>query len=156
MGEEFKAITTQEELNAVIGERLKRERGSTEKRISEQYAGYVSKAQHESDLADLTKQLESAASKAKEDAASIAALNSKVSHYETASVKSRIAQELGLPHELASRLTGADEAAWREDAETLKKVLGSAKAPAATAEPVASTDAKTAAYKQMLDSMRNE
>lgn len=156
MADEFKAITTQEELNAVIGERLKRERESTEKRITEQYAGYVSKAQHDSDLADLTKQLEAATAKAKEDAASIAALNSKVSQYETASVKSRIAQELGLPHELASRLTGEDEKAWREDAETLKKVLGTAKAPAAAAEPVVSGDAKTAAYKQMLDSMRNE
>lgn len=156
MAEEFKAITTQEELNAVIGERLKRVRESTEKRLNDKYAGYISQAQQEANQKELQDKLDAATAKAKADAETISGLNSKVKKYETDSVKSRIAEEFGIPHTLASRLQGDDEKALRADAETLKNALGGSRAPAASSEPVASGDATKAAYKQMLNALRNK
>lgn len=156
MSEEFKAITTQEELNAVIGERLKRERESTEKRIHDQYAGYISKTQQEAGLKELQEKLEAATAKSKKDAETIGALNSKVKKYETDAVKNRIAQEFGIPQALAARLVGEDEEALRGDAEVLKSALGSSRAPAASSEPVASRNATEAAYKKMLSALRNK
>ena len=112
---EFTPITTQEELDAVIGERLKRERDTVTKRYEEKYAGYVSGADHEAALADMQKQVDDAAKKQSENQALIDGLNAKVRGYETNSVKMRVAQELGLPHELAERLSGDDEDAIRKN-----------------------------------------
>ena len=42
----------------------------------------------------------------------------------SASVKTRIAHEFGIPYELASRLSGEDEDAIRKDAETLSQLIG--------------------------------
>ena len=56
-------------------------------------------------------------------AATIADLQGKVSAYETKELKGRIAKELGIPAHFADRLNGADEAALREDAKSLKEGL---------------------------------
>ena len=70
----------------------------------------------------------------------------------------RIAHEVGIPYELAGRLTGENEEALRKDAEGLIKIMGSQthKAPPLknTEPPVA--DTKTAAFKSMLDNMKGE
>lgn len=154
---DFTPITTQEELDAVIGERLKRERDTVTKRYEEKYAGYVSGADHEAALADLKKQVDDAAKKQNENQALIDGLNAKVRGYETASVKTRIAQELGLPHELAERLSGNDEEAIRKDAEALAKIVGVQKKkfpPTAKTEPDKELNGKKAAYYELLQSMK--
>ena len=47
------AITTQEEFDARISERLKRERETLAKRYEEKYAGYVAKDAHDQAVAEL-------------------------------------------------------------------------------------------------------
>lgn len=158
MSENFVAITTQEEFDARISERLKRERETLAKRYEEKYAGYVARDEHEQAVAELNDQLAAARQAAEESKATIDGLNAKVRGYETASVKTRIAHEVGLPYELADRLTGDDEKAIREDAEKLTKLMGAGKAgaPAANPEPTQAKTGTAAAYQTLLNSMRTQ
>ena len=119
MADEFKVIETQEQLNAIIGERLSR----VEKKYSEEAAG-------------LRKEIDTLTAKGKEDASKIADLEksksefeAKVKEYETASVKTRIAKEFNLPDAFASRLQGATEEELKKDAEALSKAFPKAAAP---------------------------
>lgn len=158
MSENFVAITTQEEFDARISERLKRERETLAKRYEEKYAVYVARDAHEQAVAELNDQLAAARQAAEESKATIDGLNAKVRGYETASVKTRIAHEVGLPYELADRLTGDDEKAIREDAEKLTKLMGAGKAgaPAANPEPTQAKTGTAAAYQTLLNSMRTQ
>lgn len=113
MAEEFKVIETQEQLNAIIGERIAR----VEKKASEETAG-------------LRKEIETLTQGRKEDATKIADLEksnkdyaSKVKTYEAAAVKARIAKEYGIPDGLQDRLRGETEEELKADAESLKKLL---------------------------------
>lgn len=116
---EFIPITTQEEFNSRVGERLQRERSKyadyneLKNKVSEMsdYEDLKTKVtQYETDLSDLRTQLETA--------------NTRIQSYESHSVKQRIAQEFGIPMEMADRLTGDDEDALRKDAEKLKPFIG--------------------------------
>ena len=64
------AITTQEEFDARISERLKRERETLAKRYEEKYAGYVARDAHEQAVAELNDQLAAARQAAEESKAS--------------------------------------------------------------------------------------
>lgn len=147
---EFTAITTQEEFDARLGERLRREREKVTKEVEEQYKGFVSKEDHEKAVNDLNGKLQ-----AKTDEVNV--LNVKVRTYENDSVKTRVAHEVGLPYGMASRLSGEDEKAIRADAESLVKLMGIGKggAPAAITEPLGSGGEK-AAYQALLNTMKQE
>lgn len=129
---EFKPIDSQEQLDGIIKDRLDR----AEKKFEEKYAGYLSPDEVEAKISDLNKKIEEmgnslngANDKAKADAESIAGLEAKVKSYETASVKSRIAHEVGIPYELANKLSGETEADIRKDAEALKPFVTKTQVP---------------------------
>ncbi len=129
---EFKPIESQEQFDAIIKERLDR----AEKKFEEKYQGYLSPDEVDAKVADLNKKIEEmgnslngANDKAKADAESIAGLEAKVKSYETASVKSRIAHEVGIPYELANKLSGETEEDIRKDAEALKPFVTKTSAP---------------------------
>ena len=149
------SITTQEQLDAIITPRIKRERETVTKELNERIEASEKKAKdYEKQIADLGKQLEAAG---KKDAA-IKDLQTKVKGYETASVKTRIAHEAGLPFELAGRLSGEDEDSIRKDAESLVKLIGNNKT---IVPPLASTetpggDGKAAALKALAKSLTNK
>ena len=86
----------------------------------------------------------------------VAELTGKVKSYETASLKARIAHELGIPYELAGRLTGEDEKTLREDAESLSKLIAVKPMvpPLKSNEPP--VDGKDAAYKELLSGLKGE
>ena len=153
---DFTPITTQEQLDQVIKDRITRERETVEKR----YEGYVSRADFDKALADTRKQLEEAATQHAGDTKTIEELTGKVRTYETDSVKTRIAHEMGLPYGMASRLTGEDEKSIRADAEVLKSMIGKTapEAPPAVTEPSTATGAarKKAAYKALLNSINSK
>lgn len=132
---DFKAIETQEQLDAIIGERIRR----AESKAAEKYADYDSVKKQNDELtaqiADLTKQI-----KAKDEAISgnkeiVDNLNAKIKDYETRSVKTRIAHEVGLPYQLADKLSGEDEDAIREDAKKMASFIKMPAAPIGSVEP---------------------
>ena len=132
-------IMTQEDFDAAISERLKREQAK--------YSDYDT---IKSDLGTLRVQLS-----AKD--AEISTLQGKVKGYETDSVKTRIALETGLPLDLRTRLTGETEEEIRADANKLAKLFVQQKDPAPlrdTEPPVA--DEKTAAYKSLLNNLKED
>lgn len=151
---EFKAIETQEQLDAVLGERLKRERETVRKEfegylspedVTKKYAGYLSPE-------DVTKKYKgylSPEEAAKKDA--------QIKGYESFSVKTRVAHEVGLPYELAARLSGETEEDIRKDAEGLFKLIGDqGAAPLASTERGVPKNDTRAALKGVLDGLKGE
>ncbi|MBE5852267.1 MAG: DUF4355 domain-containing protein [Lachnospiraceae bacterium] len=162
---EFKVIETQEQLDAVLGERLKRERETVKKEYAgylspedvKKYEGYLSPEdvakKYEGYLSpeDVTKKYAgylSPEEAAKKDA--------KIKGYETDSVKTRVAHEVGLSYDAVAFLKGEDEETIRKSAETLKTLVGSS-----NVAPLASTEngvgkADEAAYKNVLKGLKGE
>ena len=101
MAEAFEPITTQEAFDAAVEQRLA------------PYADYNEiKAQNEN------------------YAGQIVELNSRIQTYETDALKTRIAHEVGIPFDLAQRLTGSNEADIRKDAQALLKLIQPMNPPA--------------------------
>ena len=124
---DFKVIETQEQLDAIISDRLKRERET----IKKEYEGFLSPEE-------------------------VAKKDAKIKGYETDSAKTRIAHEIGLSYEAAKFLSGDDEDSIRKSAESLKALMGSENvAPLASAEP-AIGDAKDVAMKNVLNGLKGE
>ncbi len=149
--EGFKPIETQEELDGIIKERLKRERETTQKR----FEGWVSPEDHQKALEDANKAFDDFKKAHESDEQTIADLTAKNKAYETASLKSRIAHEVGLSYEWISRISGDDEQSIRADAESLKKLVGSGK-PISTksTESGEGTDSKTAGLRSVLNGIK--
>ncbi|MBM6686796.1 DUF4355 domain-containing protein [Faecalicatena contorta] len=151
---EFKTIETQEQLDAIIADRIKRAQETTRKEFEgflspedaeKKYAGYLSPEAEKKKYAGYLSPEEAA----KKDA--------KIKGYETNSVKMRIAHENGIPYELAERLNGDTEDDIRKDAETMAKYLKKQQggAPLASTEP-SDVDSKRAAVKKMLSGLKEE
>lgn len=121
---EFQIIETQEQLDKVIGERIRR----AEQKAAEKYADYdeikSQNASYATQIAQLQTQLQAQSDTIKSHETSVADLTNKVHEYETASVKTKIALEMGLPYQMASRLAGDDEESIRADAESMKTLIG--------------------------------
>lgn len=160
----FEAITTQEAFDAAIGERIKRERETTVKK----YEGYISPEDHQKTIAEYETKLTDANTKLSEAATNkanydkeLADRDAKIKQYETDSVKTRIAHEVGIPYELSGRLSGDSEEAIRKDAETLLAAIGNTKptAPLATGEPSGTNlanSAENSALKKTLAGLKGE
>ena len=148
---EFEAITTQEAFDNAIKARLDRNTDTVKK----QFEGYISPDDFKTKTADLNSKITDLTGKLAEKDTAIADLTAKNKAYETSSVKMRIADENGIPYELANKLSGDTEEDIKKDAETLAKFIGK-KQPA----PLGSTehdhaDSKNAAYKSLLASLKN-
>lgn len=150
----FKPIETQEALDAIIKERLKRERETTEKR----FAGYISPDDHQKALDEANKALDDYKKAHEGDEQTIADLTAKNKAYETASLKSRIAHEVGLDYAWISRINGEDEQSIRADAESIKKLVGTGTVlmPTKTSEAGGDYDSSTVAYKSLLNGIKND
>ena len=135
---EFKVIETQEQLDAVIGERIKKAKESAEKK----YEGWTSPDDlkaitdgHSAKLAELNESLKTANEKIANHDKELADRDGKIKKYETDSVKTRVAHELGLSYEAVEFLRGDDEDAIRKSAESLKGLVGASNvAPLASHE----------------------
>lgn len=153
---DFKIIETQEQLDAVISERLKR----AEEKYKEKYSDYDDLKTQLNDattkIDSLNKQLEEANGKVASNDENVAALNAKIAKYETDSVKTRIALEKGLPYEFASRLSGDDEESITKDAEAMALLMKSQQpAPPLRDPEPAPANSTDAAYASMLKTMKN-
>ena len=124
MPEEFKPIETQEAFDMAVQQRIEE--------TKKQFKDWVSPEK----LSEQT-----------------TALQAQIDSLKLENLKMKVAQESGLPSELASRLTGTNEKELRADAETLAKFTASKPSPAFKPETPPS-DAKTASYLEMLRDLR--
>ena len=165
MTKEFEAITTQEQFDAAIKERIDRAkktvRQETEKELAEKYGDYEAlkerAAESKEAIAAKDKRIKELEEDAKAAEKTAQDLTAKIGGMELAQLKTKIANEVGLPLDLAGRLAGDDEESIRQDAENMKSLIGTGKtvAPLAGYEKTP-VDDKRSALKGMLDSMRNE
>ena len=134
---EFTPIETQEQFDAMVKDRIAR----AEKAAAEKYGDYDALKKQNADfttqIAQLTEQIRTQTETIDGNKAVVDDLAAKVQAYETASVKTKIALELGLPYQMADRLTGTDEDTIRKDAESMVALIGANKpvAPLGNPEP---------------------
>ena len=150
---EFKPITTQEEFDAAIKGRLSREK--------EKYGDYDQLKSLVEDLkkenVDLKSTIE-ANRQSKADAdKQLEEMQNQISNYETASLRTRIALQHGLPYDLADRLQGTDEESFKADAERLAGFMKSNQpvAPVKETEPVLEKTENTL-YKNLIQGLEIE
>lgn len=149
---DFTPINTQEEFDAAVSERIKRE--------ADKYAKYTSpddlekiKAEHKSEIEKLN---EANKAKLKEKDDAIAERDVKIKNYATSSAKLKIARETGLSYEAMEYIQGDDEDAMKKSAQQLKALIGKTSgAPLKSTEDPAG-DSKTAAYKKMSRELKGE
>ena len=142
---DFKIIETQEQLDAIISERLRRDREAQAKK----YEGWKSPEDMQKALEDLNakvKALEDAATVSQQTIAEKDAEIAKSAKYKTDLEKTRIALAAGLKIEYADRLRGETQEEWEADAKVLAKDFGQthATAPIGSNEPTITEKVDTA------------
>lgn len=147
---EFKPITTQEEFDNAIKARLSREK--------EKYGDYdqlKSRVEElEKENVDLKSIIE-ATNQSKADAdKQLEEMQNQIAGYETASLRTRIALQHGLPYDLADRLQGTDEESFKADAERLASFVKPNEhfAPMRTLEPALEKTENTS-YKNLVQGL---
>jgi hypothetical protein len=141
---------TQEELNKIVSERVKRAQAKNEelenrvKKLEEERAGLLSTIEANNQLLIEKDGLISA----KE--AEFAELQKVSDEYKASQLKTQIAVRNGLPYDLAERLQGSDEESLQADAERLSAFVKQKQvvAPMKSNEP--EVDSRTAAVRQVL------
>jgi len=154
----FKTIETQEELDRIIGERLKREREITK----EKYADYESlkkKAEkYDATVSEYEERIKGLDEKIDKHDREVAELNAKATKAETELLKHKIANESKIPYELAARLTGQTEEELREDAKTLASFVVPPQTPPPlhSNEPGSTASSIDAAYQGLLSGLTEQ
>lgn len=132
---EFRPITTQEELDAVISDRLKRERETSAKK----YEGWKSPDDIQKLMDDHAKELKKLQDAAAETEKVLKEKDDQIAEsarYRTDLEKTRIALAAGLKIDYADRLRGENVDEWKADAEVLARDF----AASHTAAPVGNPD----------------
>lgn len=153
---EFKPITTQEELDSIIGERLKRQKES----ISKQYTDYeelkTKNVDLQKELTELKKSLESSTSSKTELEKQIEELTGKVKAHDLSSLKIKYALENGIPYHLAGRISGDDEDSIKADAQSLSDFFKSQTPPPPLKSTETNAKGEDVAYQNILKGLKGE
>lgn len=155
---EFTAITTQEEFDKAVQQRIQREQDTLAKKYADYDQIKTRNAELETEVGTLKATMEESSKVAKTHETTVSELNAKIAGYETANLRTRIAVQHGIPLDLAERLVGTDEASIKADAERLAGFIGNKTQPPA---PLKDTeppfgDTKDGAYKSLLENLNLE
>lgn len=156
--EDFKTITTQEEFDERIKERLVREAKKYEKHISPDELEKI-KEDYQKQIDELNTSIQEKASQYADFDNQIDDYKKQIAKYETDSVKTRVAIDMGIPLELKDRLKGTTEDEIREDAKILSGFASNKKKPPLySPDPVYTKEDLDKAklnegYKQMLKNL---
>ncbi len=165
----FEPITTQEEFEKRLGERL----AQKERSVKKEFEKYTSpeklaeiRKEYDTKINNLTSEVEASVSEKYKDYRSPEDIKSlrkeyedKIAKYETDSAKTRIAIEMGLPYEVKDRLRGSTEEELREDAKLLCGFISKNEPPLAGGEPARGSNGSQAleqGYKDLLDGLNLE
>lgn len=148
----FKPIETQEQFDAAIGDRIKREGDKVRKEfegylspedVAKKYEGFLSPEQEK----EKYKNHMSPEDVAKKDAI--------IKQHETNSAKMRIAHEMGLPYDAVGFIQGDDEEGIKKSAEALKGLVGAGDVPP-LASPEGGDGSTDVELKKLLKGLEGE
>lgn len=149
---EFKVIETQEELDKIISERLKRERSKVEDEFKEKEKYFQDEIQQlKSENAEVKANLEKLSEKDTE----IEKLQGKIKGYEKSELKRKIALENKIPYNLAGRIQGDTEEEMLEDAKSLSKYFEKEEIVPPLKNPEINKG-QSGAYKELLQGLNLE
>lgn len=155
MAELEKPITTQEEFDAAIKDRLKRQ----EQTIRGEYADYEDLKKKSGTWAEEKEAYEKASAKSKEDYAALDAkyqeATGKIATYEADALKTKIAIENKLPLELRGYLKGSTEEEIKASAEELGKFTKVTQVPP-LADPEGNQTKGNETMKKLLKGLKGE
>ena len=149
---EFKAIETQEQLNAIIKARLDREK--------EKYADYDQLAEKikklETENTSLKQTITDKETSESTSLTRISELEKDVTTWKQKSLKQQIAMKNGLPLDLADRLQGDSEESLNEDAERLASLVNvkNYTQPLADKEPNFESKGTDAAWRDVVKNLK--
>lgn len=118
---DFTPITTQEELNKIVSERVNATKERFKDWVSPDDLEKIRK-EYDKQIADLTSASEASAKKYADYDKELADRDAKIKGFETNALKNRIAHETGLQYGAAEFLQGEDEESIKKSAEALKKL----------------------------------
>ena len=147
---EFKPITTQEDFDAAIKERLSREKAKYSD--YDQLKSRVTELETEN--VGLKSTIEANNQSKSESDKQLEEMQKQIAGYETASLRTRIALQHGLPYDLADRLQGTDEESFKADAERLASFVKPTEhfAPMRNLEPALEKTENTS-YKNLVQGL---
>lgn len=149
---EFKVIETQEELDKIISERLKRERSKVEEEFKEKEKSFQTEIQQlKSENAEVKANLEKLGEKDTE----IEKLQGQIKGYEKSELKRKIALENKIPYNLAGRIQGDTEEEMLEDAKSLSKYFEKEEVVPPLKNPEINKG-QSGAYKELLQGLNLE
>lgn len=156
---EFKAITTQEEFDSMVKERLDRQAKKTAEEVKKTFEGWLSPDDVKAKTAELEKKLAEKDGKLTESKAAFDKLSAEKKALELDRARESAARDAGLPFELAGRLSGNTPDELKADAEALSKLV-SAKQGEPYVQPLfqagraeGAANATDAAYMAMLSEL---
>lgn len=143
-------INTQEEFDEMIKDRLDRNTNTVTAEVSKKFEGYLSPDEVQtlqSQITTLTEQIENGKTQ-------IATLTEQNKNYENNSVKMRVANEVGLPFELANKLSGQTEEDIRNDALAMAKFVQKTGATPMFSSEQSESDKNEQALRDMLKKLK--
>ena len=157
MGKEFQAITSQEQLDNVIGERLRRQKEQFEEKIKEYEALKEENSKLQTELEQKNQFIEENKKETSMRTEDYENLEKELSSLKLQQLKQKIAINNGIPLDLANRLSGKDEETLLEDAKTLSQFINSNPTP----QPLKSVEDTNVndedmAYRQLLNQIQGE
>ena len=157
MAKEFQAITSQEQLDNVIGERLRRQKEQFEEKIKEYEALKEENSKLQTELEQKNQFIEENKKETSMRTEDYENLEKELSSLKLQQLKQKIAINNGIPLDLANRLSGKDEETLLEDAKTLSQFINSNPTP----QPLKSVEDTNVndedmAYRQLLNQIQGE
>lgn len=157
MAKEFQAITSQEQLDNVIGERLRRQKEQFEEKIKEYESLKEENSKLQTELEQKNQFIEENKKETSMRTEDYENLEKELSSLKLQQLKQKIAINNGIPLDLANRLSGDNEETLLEDAKTLSQFINSNPTP----QPLKSVEDtnindEDMAYKQLLNQLQGD
>lgn len=149
----FKEIKTQEELDAVIADRLNRQKEMLLKNFSDYEDIKSENNALKEEIANLKNSTQEFLTKEETDKQTINDLNKKIQRYELNEIKTKIALENNLPITIASRLYGTDRESITKDAKELALFFNMNGILPMKSVENHNIDDKDASYKKLLENL---
>lgn len=151
----FEPITTQEEFDEMIVERLNRQKENILKNYEDYEQLKKDRENLQNELLVMRKTVDAHIAEKENHSKELEALNAKIKGYELGRMKMKIALENDIPYSLADRLKGEDEESITRDAKIMSEFVSKGK-PAAPLKSTEPKIGKDASYKKLLENMEGE